>query len=152
MAEDSPEPLPGLRTRDLVSKITPTADWPEILKAAALEVLEQPAERRSNQWRYGRHGSLALHVGGQRAGSWRDFEAGRGCGVLDLLRHYESLDKPEALEWLRARGLLQDSRPGAPGRPESRPTVIVCTRKTAEGQKTAEIPPQRSRGKPPGPS
>ena len=106
MAEDSPEPLPGLRTRDLVSKTTPTADWPEILKAVGLEVLGQPAERRRNEWRYGRHGSLALHVGGQRAGSWRDFEAGRGGGVLDLLRHYEGLDKPEALEWLRARGLL----------------------------------------------
>ena len=76
MAQGGPAPLPTLRPRGLVSKTTPTADWPEILKAVALEVLGQPAERRSNQWRYGRHGSLALHVG-----SWRDFEAGRGGGV-----------------------------------------------------------------------
>ena len=83
---------------------TPTADWPEILEAVALEVLGQPAKRRRNEWRYGRHGSLVVHVGGQWAGSWRDFEAGHGGGVLDLLRHFERLDKPEALEWLRARG------------------------------------------------
>ena len=81
MAEDSPGTLPLLQPRGLVSMTTPTADWPEILKAVALEVLGQPAERRRNQWHYGRHGSLAVHVGGQRAGSWRDFEAGRGCGV-----------------------------------------------------------------------
>ena len=99
-----------------------TADWAEILKAVALEVLGQPVERRGTEWRYGRHGSLVVNIGGQRAGSWRDFEAGRGGGALELLRHYESLDKGQALEWLRARGLLQDSRQ------QSRPTVIVCTR------------------------
>ena len=81
MAEDSPGTLPLLQPRRLVTMTTPTADWPEILKAVALEVLGQPAERRSNQWHYGRHGSLVVHVGGQRAGSWRDFAAGRGCGV-----------------------------------------------------------------------
>ena len=105
-----------------------TADWTEILKATALEVLGQPRERRGNEWRYGRHGSLVVNVGGTRGGSWRDFEAGQGGGALELLRHYQGLDNPQALEWLRARGLLQDSRPGAPGRPESRPTMIVCTR------------------------
>ena len=68
---------------------------------SVLEVLGQPAERRRNEWRYGRHGSLVVNVAGQRVGSWHDFEADGGGG-LDLLRHYEGLDKPEALEWLRA--------------------------------------------------
>ena len=95
-----------------------SADWAEILKAVALEVLGQPAERRGNEWRYGRHGSLVVNIGGQRAGTWRDFEAGHGGGTLELLRHYQDLDKPQALEWLRAQGLLPNSRP------ESRPTVL----------------------------
>ena len=115
-------PLPALRPPELTNMTTSSADWPEILKAVALEVLGQPTERRGTEWRYGRHGSLVVNVGGQRAGSWRDFEAGHGGGALELLRHYQGLDKPRALDWLRARGLLQDSRP------ESRPTVIVCTR------------------------
>ena len=80
---------------------TTSADWAEILKAVALEVLGQPTERRGNEWRYGRHGSLVVNISGQRAGSWRDFEAGHEGGVLELLRHYQGLDKGQALEWLR---------------------------------------------------
>ena len=88
---------------------------------SVLEVLGQPAERRRNEWRYGRHGSLVVNVAGQRVGSWHDFEADGGGG-LDLLRHYEGLDKPEALEWLRARGLLQDPHPdGRAGNPSAAP-------------------------------
>ena len=89
-----------------------TADWPEILRAVALELLGEPTERRGHEWRYGRRGSLAVNVGGQRGGSWYDFEAGHGGGALELLRHRQGLDKPQALEWLRTRGLLQESRPG----------------------------------------
>lgn len=97
-----------------------TADWPEILRAVALEVLGQPTERRGTEWRYGRRGSVVVNVGGQRAGSWWDFEAGHGGGALELLRHHQGLDKAQALEWLRARALLHDHRPG------SRATVIAC--------------------------
>ena len=81
-----------------------TANWPEILRAVALEVLGQPTERRGDEWRYGRRGSLVVNVGGRRAGTWRDFEAGRGGGALEMLRHYQGLDKPQALDWLRSRG------------------------------------------------
>ena len=116
---------------------TASADWPEILKAIALEVLGQPTERRGTEWRYGRHGSLVVNVGGQRAGSWRDFEAGHGGGALEFLRHYQGLDKEQALEWLRDRGLLQDSRP------ESRPTVIVCTKDHLRAGKVGNRAPAR---------
>lgn len=96
-----------------------TANWAEILRAVALEVLGQPAERRGDEWRYGRRGSLVVNVGGNRAGSWYDFEAGLGGGALEFLRHHEGLDKPQALDWLRTRGLLPDS---PPIRPASRQT------------------------------
>ena len=102
--------------------------WTEILKAVALEVLGQPTERRGTEWRYGRRLSMVVNVGGPRGGTWRDFEAGHGGGALELLRHHQGLDKAQALEWLRARGLLQDNRPGAPGSAESRATVIACSR------------------------
>ena len=91
-------PLSALRPRGMVSMTTMSADWAEILKAVALEVLGQPAERRGNEWRYGRHGSLVVNISGQRAGTWRDFEAGHAGGTLELLRHYQDLDKPQALE------------------------------------------------------
>ena len=90
---------------------TASADWPEILMAVALEILGEPTSRHRTEWRYGRRGSLVVNIDGKRAGSWRDFEAGHGGGALELLRHYQGLDKPQALDWLRARGLLQDSRP-----------------------------------------
>ena len=122
---------------------TVSADWAEILKAVALEVLGQPAERRGNEWRYGRHGSLVVNISGQRAGTWRDFEAGHGGGTLELLRHYQDLDKPQALEWLRAQGLLPNSRP------ESRPTVITCTGDQPRAQNAgnrAPAPQERASG------
>ena len=101
--------------------MTEMADWSEILKVVALEILGQPTERRGNEWRYGRHGSLVVNIGGQRAGSWRDFEAGHGGGALEFLRHYQGLEKVQAIEWLRTRGLLQHSRL------ERHPTAITSS-------------------------
>ena len=44
MAAGGPGTLPLLRPRGLVSMTTPTANWPELLKAVVLEVLGQPAD------------------------------------------------------------------------------------------------------------
>ena len=44
LAAGGPGTLPVLRPRRLVSMTTPTANWPELLKAVVLEVLGQPAE------------------------------------------------------------------------------------------------------------
>ncbi len=81
-----------------------SADWPKILQAVALALLGDPAQQRRGEWRYGRRGSLVVHVDGDRAGTWYDFEAGYGGGVVDMLRHIQGLEKPQAVEWLRARG------------------------------------------------
>ena len=98
-----------------------TSDWTGILKLVALEVRGQPEVRPGNEWRYGRKGSLVVNVGGERAGTWRDFEAGHGGRVLAFLHHYQGLDKAAALDWLHTRGLLQGSDPGAHERFENRP-------------------------------
>ena len=87
-------------------------DWPDLLEPVALELLGEPSRRTtSGEWRYGRKGSLAVHVAGHRAGTWRDYEAGVGGGVLDLLEHVEEIDRAEALVWLRRRDLLDDAQP-----------------------------------------
>ncbi len=87
-------------------------DWPDLLEPVARELLGEPSRRTtSGEWRYGRKGSLAVHVGGPRAGTWRDHEADAGGGVLDLLEHVEGIDRAEALDWLRRRGLLDGAQP-----------------------------------------
>ena len=94
-------------------------DWAALLPLVARAVLGEPQRQDRAVWRYGRKGSLAVHVDGPRRGSWRDFEAGVGGGVLDLLAHVEGLERDAALVWLREHDLL-DGPTLAPGVPRSR--------------------------------
>ena len=84
-------------------------DWPALMPDVARALLGEPNARLSTarELRYGTHGSLAVHVGGERAGTWRDHEAGEGCTVLDLvIRETGASDTREAMAWLRDAGLL----------------------------------------------
>ena len=81
-------------------------DWEALVEPVALALLGEPQSRTSTEWRYGRKGSLAVHVAGDRRGTWYDYEAGVGGGVRALVEHVEVLDRAEALAWLRERGLL----------------------------------------------
>ena len=54
--------------------------------------------------RFGTNGSLSVEIGGDRRGVWFNQETGEHGGVLDLLRTYGRLEKPAALDWLRAQG------------------------------------------------
>ena len=49
-------------------------DFAALMCPVALALLGEPNARLSNarELRYGRHGSLAMHVGGPHAGTWRD--------------------------------------------------------------------------------
>ena len=95
-------------------------DWAALLDPVARELLGDPVRRPSSgEWRYRRKGSLAVHGGGPHRGTWRDHEADVGGGVLELLAHVEGLNRAEALEWLRHRGLLDGPRTDA-GRGASR--------------------------------
>ena len=87
--------------------------WPDLLEPVALAVLGEPTQRLKHgaEWRYGRRGSMTLHVDGPRRGTWKDFEAGQGGGVLALLAHIQSLDKPATVDWLRQRGFLKTDSP-----------------------------------------
>ena len=97
----------------LVPRPLTETDWAALLEPVARELLGDPVRRpTSGEWRYRRKGSLAVHVAGPRRGTWRDHEADVGGGVLELLAHVEGLTRPEALVWLRHRGLLDGPRTG----------------------------------------
>ena len=86
---------------------------------AAPALLGEPNARLSTarELRFGNHGSLAVHVAGERAGTWRDHEADAGGGVLALvMRETGARDNREAMAWLRDAGLLDGAgryRPGS---------------------------------------
>ena len=102
-----------------------------IAPAVCERLLGDPSGRSSREWRWGRKGSFRLTLD---TGTWNDFEAGEGGGVLTLVMREERLDKAGALAWLEQHGFLrkQDRSPsypapstqsrsihssGAPGRP-----------------------------------
>ena len=87
----------------------PAIDFAALMPDVARALLGEPNARLSTarELRYGRHGSLAVHVGGPHAGTWRDHEADAGGGVLDLVkREAGARDSREAMAWLRDAGLL----------------------------------------------
>ena len=107
-------------------------DWPALLPDVARRLLgEPPRTQAGGTWRYGTHGSLAVHVGGARAGTWHDFEADASGGTLALIEHLAQTDRAGALSWLVDHRLIAP-RPGAPTRPHHAP---------APG--SAQVPPRR---------
>ena len=96
------------------------ADWPQLLRQAALRFLGEPAKRHRGEWRFRSRGSLVVHIGGPRAGRWWDFESGAGGGVLDFLEQFAGLDRAQALAWLPGRpALLPRRRTSHPTRPDT---------------------------------
>jgi hypothetical protein len=57
------------------------------IEAVARRLLGEPNPRLSNRrtLRYGGRGSLAVYIAGPRRGTWSDFAADEGGGVLDLV-------------------------------------------------------------------
>lgn len=58
----------------------------------------------SKEQRWGKKGSFSVRLD---EGTWYDHEDQHGGGVLDLLRTYKGLEKPEAVEWLVEQGLVE---------------------------------------------
>ena len=107
----------------------PAIDFAALMPDVARALLGEPNARLSTarELRYGTHGSLAVHVGGPHAGTWRDHEADAGGGVLDLVkREAGARDSREAMAWLRDAGLLDGAPSSKPPRkpPESRSEPI----------------------------
>ena len=72
----------------------PQGDFINIAPAVAERLLGEPSNRSAREWRWGRKGSFRLKLD---TGTWSDFEAGDGGGVLALVMREERLDKSGAL-------------------------------------------------------
>ena len=100
------------------------ADFAALLPDVARRLLGDPPRIGADEWRYGSRGSLAVHPA---RGTWHDFEADAGGGVLDLIEHLQQTDKAGALAWLVDARLIAtpagaDVRPAAPPRPAAVPS------------------------------
>ena len=84
----------------------PQGDFISIAPAVAERLLGEPSSRSSRELRWGRKGSFRLKLD---TGTWSDFEAGEGGGVLALVMREERLDKAGALAWLETQGFLARS-------------------------------------------
>ena len=59
-------------------------DWVEIARPIAIELLGEPTSKKSDEWRWGRKGSLVLNL---ESASWYDHEADQGGGIIDLINY-----------------------------------------------------------------
>ncbi|MEO1220242.1 MAG: hypothetical protein AAFY42_02670, partial [Pseudomonadota bacterium] len=87
------------------------------IEPVARALYGEPNARLStrDELRFGSNGSLAVHLGGEHRGTWRDHEAGAGGGVLDLITHKLGGDHKSAAAWLRENmegSAANDDRPG----------------------------------------
>lgn len=79
------------------------SDLAASMGAVAKALLGDPVKEQSrgNDWRYRRKGSLSIDI---KKGTWYDYEAAAGGGVLDLIRKERSCSIGEALRWLEHIG------------------------------------------------
>ena len=90
------------------ASVNPVTDFAALMPDMARRLLGEPdrIQHGGATWRYGNKGSLVVHVAGDHAGTWHDFEAEAGGGTLDLVRHKLGCDKAGALAWLEAERLI----------------------------------------------
>ena len=82
--------------------------WDAMMGDVAIALLGEPNTALSSEreLRYGRRGSLVVHIAGPYAGWFRDHEAGESGGVLDLVQREHGGNRCEAWAWLWAHGFL----------------------------------------------
>ena len=119
------------------------SDFVAIAPAVCERLLGDPSGRSSREWRWGRKGSFRLKLD---TGTWNDFEAGEGGGVLTLVMREERLDKAGAIEWLEQQGFLRK-----PDRVPTYPTSSAQSRsarspgRVADQHRNTLSPEQRNR-------
>jgi putative DNA primase/helicase len=93
-----------------MSASTGSSELVRAMGPVARELLGEPTEenKTKRQLRFGNRGSMSVDLG---KGTWHDHEAGKGGGVLALVQEQRSLDKEEAIAWLRERGHLPEADP-----------------------------------------
>ena len=100
-------------------------DWPAIAEPVVSALLGAPNGRltRGRRWRYGTKGSMSVNLD---RGTWYDFEAVEGGGLLALIKRVQRTDNAGAFQWLAEQGHVPRSAPGR-GRPGLRPVPTEPT-------------------------
>nr|BDD44738.1 hypothetical protein 4 [Rhodospirillaceae bacterium] len=80
-----------------------------LIEPVARALLGEPNARASNgsTLRWGTHGSLAVTISGDKAGTWFDHENNEGGGTIDLVTRGTGLKDREAVAW------IEENIPGA---------------------------------------
>ena len=122
------------------------SDFTVIAPAVCERLLGEPSTRSARELRWGRKGSFRLKLD---TGTWSDFEAGEGGGVLALVMREERLDKAGALAWLEQHGFLsrslERSRPGAYGHVSGKSVAAQSPYSPAIGGSTTMTPDPRGK-------
>lgn len=97
----------------------------ERMTELARDLLGEPTDRRRDEQRFGRKGSLSVMVAGPKRGAWHDHEAGEGGDALALAAHVRREPMGAAYGWALAWlgiGRGREPRPmprAVPAQPES---------------------------------
>jgi putative DNA primase/helicase len=85
------------------------------IEAVARKLLGEPNREKStnHQLRFGNQGSMAVEIGGNKAGTWYDFENKVGGGVMELIKRETGLVNGAAFDWLREMGIEVGPAPRA---------------------------------------
>ena len=121
----------------------PPSDFIGIAPTVAERLLGEPSSRSAKEWRWRSKGSFRLKID---TGTWSDFEAGEGGGVLALVMREERVDKAGALAWLETQGFLKGRREtgqiGAHG-PDSGKAVAAQSPYSPANEGSAVMTPER---------
>jgi len=84
----------------------PHTDFAPLMKEVAKRLRGDPNKKlsRPDDSRYGNNGSLTIDL---EAGTFYDFEAEHGGGVLEFIQHERKCSKHQALSWLEEQGLKE---------------------------------------------
>ncbi len=108
-------------------------DFAALMAEVARRLLGEPTsvDNGGNTWRYRGKGSLAVHVGGDRAGTFKDWESGDSGGVLKLIKKQKDCDRAAAMAWLEREGRI-------PAKSDRRRTGAPPSNRTRTAQKPAK--------------
>ena len=83
-------------------------DFAAIIEPVARYLLGEPNKALSSktQLRFRSRGSVSVEIAGKQKGTWFDYEANEGGGVLDLLRIRKQLVDGEAVRWLEEQSFI----------------------------------------------
>jgi Ti-type conjugative transfer relaxase TraA len=70
----------------------------------AINLLGEPNKRLSDgkELRFGKSGSIAVRISGEKCGNWYDFKEGKGGDLFDLVQDIKACDFKEAADYLRS--------------------------------------------------